>query len=318
MRRFLTLLSTHATWILAVAIFAALAVPALSAVLGAAMALLVWALLFTSMLRIDRPGLSHVGRSPGVLVAGIAWLLVASPLAAALAVAGLDLPAGVGTAIVLMAAAPPIMGAPALALLLGLDAGLTMAAMIVATLAAPLTIPLVAVGLLGLDLRLDVLAMMTRLSILVGSAAAVAVLVRGWMGESRLAQAASAIDGTLVILLTLFAIAIMDGVPARILDNPLHVLLVTAISFAANAGLQVASALAFAWTGRSRALSLGFAAGNRNMAMLLAILPQGTHPDVVLYFAMAQVPMYMSPALLKPLSRRLLARPAPMHGGRAK
>ena len=91
---------------------------------------------------------------------------------------------------------------------------------------------------------------------------------------------------------------------------------VTAISFVANAGLQVASALAFAWTGRLRALSLAFAGGNRNMALLLAILPPDIHPDVVLYFAMAQIPMYLSPALLKPLSRRLLANAAPMHGGR--
>jgi BASS family bile acid:Na+ symporter len=42
------------------------------------------------------------------------------------------------------------------------------------------------------------------------------------------------------------------------------------------------------------------------MGLLLAVLPAATHPDILLYFAIGQLPMYLLPALLTPLYRRLL------------
>jgi BASS family bile acid:Na+ symporter len=45
------------------------------------------------------------------------------------------------------------------------------------------------------------------------------------------------------------------------------------------------------------------------MGLLLAAFPPGTDTDVVLYFAVAQLPMYMLPALLLPLYRRLVTSP---------
>src|SRR3546814_18528910 len=67
---------------------------------------------------------------------------------------------------------------------------------------------------------------------------------------------------------------------------------------------------AFAWLGRRRALTVGLISGNCNMGLLLAAFPPGTDGDVVLYFAVAQIPMYMLPALLLPLYRRLVGDPA--------
>ena len=52
---------------------------------------------------------------------------------------------------------------------------------------------------------------------------------------------------------------------------------------------------------------MGLVTGNCNMGLLLAALPRGADPDVALYFAVAQLPMYMLPALVAPLYRRLLA-----------
>jgi BASS family bile acid:Na+ symporter len=46
------------------------------------------------------------------------------------------------------------------------------------------------------------------------------------------------------------------------------------------------------------------------MGLLLAAVPASADFDVVLFFAVAQLPMYMLPALLLPLYRRLL-RDAP-------
>ena len=50
---------------------------------------------------------------------------------------------------------------------------------------------------------------------------------------------------------------------------------------------------------------LGLAAGNRNMGLMLAAAGAAV-PDLTwLYFAIAQFPIYLMPAMLKPLARRL-------------
>ncbi len=43
------------------------------------------------------------------------------------------------------------------------------------------------------------------------------------------------------------------------------------------------------------------------MGLLLAVLPAGLHHDIALYFALAQFPIYILPALLKPLYGGLLS-----------
>jgi hypothetical protein len=56
------------------------------------------------------------------------------------------------------------------------------------------------------------------------------------------------------------------------------------------------------------ALAAGLLAGNRNQALFLAVLPATADPGVLLFFALGQVPMFLSPFLLRPVYRRL-ARP---------
>lgn len=77
-------------------------------------------------------------------------------------------------------------------------------------------------------------------------------------------------------------------------------------------GFLGAGAAVFAPLGRQSALTVGFSSGNRNMAMLLAVLPAGVDPDIPLYFALGQLPIYVLPAVLTPIYRRLLSvKPPP-------
>jgi BASS family bile acid:Na+ symporter len=58
-----------------------------------------------------------------------------------------------------------------------------------------------------------------------------------------------------------------------------------------------------------QALALGLAAGNRNMGLMLAAAGAAV-PDLTwLYFAVAQFPIYLMPAMLKPLARRVAPPP---------
>ena len=50
----------------------------------------------------------------------------------------------------------------------------------------------------------------------------------------------------------------------------------------------------------------GLAAGSRNMGLMLAAAGSAVPELTWLYFAVAQFPIYLMPAMLKPLARRLL------------
>jgi BASS family bile acid:Na+ symporter len=58
---------------------------------------------------------------------------------------------------------------------------------------------------------------------------------------------------------------------------------------------------------RTIGATAGFVCANRNVGVILAVLPAGADPDILLYFAVWQLPMYTMPAVLTPLYRRIAA-----------
>lgn len=304
------MLGRHAPVAMALGVVAGLFLPWLSARLGPAVTPAVWLLLVLAMLRVDWSALAHHVRRPMALAALVLWMLLLTPVLMYAVATALGLPPALVIATVLAAGSSPLMSTPAVGLILGLDAALLLAALIVETLLIPFTVPLVTGSLLGLDLALDTQTLMARLGLLVASAVAVGAALRGLLGRERLVRHGPRLDGAAVVLLVLFAVAIMDGVLARIVAEPARILGIVALSFAVYVGLQAVGSLVWsvATRGRDRrlALSAGFATGNRNLAVFLAVLPDGTNPDVMIYFALGQFPIYMMPMILRPICRRLL------------
>lgn len=310
MSRLLAFLGGHATWVLFVGVFIGLALPSLSALARPLLAPAVAVLLTTTLVRIDWQVMLSYLRRPWLAALITAWLLLGAPLVMAAGLAFLPLPGALTTALVLMAAAPPILSAAPIAMILGLDGALALVAGLAATLLTPLTVPPLALALLGLELDIGVVEFMTRLSIVVAAAFAAALVIRRLIGRERLPRVATHLDGLVVSVMLIFAVAIMDGVTATLIERPGTVALWLAVAFIANPALQVAGALAFSWLGWRRALTVGLVSGNCNMGLLLAAFPPGTDFDVVLYFAVAQLPMYMLPAVMLPLYRRFADREA--------
>lgn len=306
MGRMLAFLGGHATWVLFVGVFLGLAVPSLAALARPLLAPAVAVLLTATLVRIDWQMMQAYLRRPWAAALITAWLLIGAPLAMAAVLALLPLPGALTTALVLMAAAPPILSAAPIAMILGLDGALALVVALTATLLTPLTVPPLALALLGLELDIGVVEFMTRLSIVVAAAFAAALVIRRLIGRERLPRIATHLDGLVVVVMLVFAVAIMDGVTATLIERPMIVAVWLLAAFIANPALQIAGALAFCWLGRRRALTVGLVSGNCNMGLLLAAFPPGTDFDVVLYFAVAQLPMYMLPAVLLPLYRRLV------------
>ena len=298
----LAFLGKHVTKFIAASIFLALVLPDLATVMRPLLAPAVWGLLFMAMLRTDWAATrEHLKRVP-VVMASVAWLLVLSPVVLwlFLKAVGVEGP-GIASALILMAAAPPLMSTPVLALIIGLDGAFALVLMTSATFLAPFILPVLTLGLLGLDLEISSSTLSLRLIGFIGSALLAVMLARRILTPARLAAVALPADGLVVVLMLVFAIGIMDGVTAALIADPVHVMAVIVIAFVANAMFQVITAAGFAWMERPAAFTVGFVSGNRNMGLLLAVLPVGLHPDIVLYFAMAQFPIYIFPLLLKPL-----------------
>jgi BASS family bile acid:Na+ symporter len=261
------------------------------------------------MIRIDGPEIiAHVGR-PGRLALILAWGLVLSPIVTAALIGRLALPDGLAHAIVIWSASPALISSPAIAFLLGLDGSLALLVMVAGSFLMPLTLPPLVLGLLGVHLELGIAALMLRLVLFIGGAVALAAAARRLLGAARILRHRDELGGFNVVLLVLFAIAIMDGVGAIALERPRELLLYAGCALAAALGQLLLGTLVFLPHGRSEALTVGLVCGNRNMASVWASLGAFATPELTLFFIAVQLPIYILPALLRPLYRRLLAPP---------
>lgn len=291
--------------LLAGGIFAGLLIPPLAAAFRDVITPTVIGLMTLVLLRVDFGRVLGFLKRPGTVLAVLFVLLVVSPVLAFAVASALGLPGGLGAALVLMATGCAATSSPAFARLVGLDGDVSFVVAILSTLLVPFTAPPLALGLLGLDLALSVWGLMGRLALVVGLPLCLSLVLRRVLGRERLDRGGRAVDGAVVWLVVFYGFGVMDGMLARLLADPAWVLGGLALAFGAAAALNVAMAAMMWWAGRRVALAAGLLSGNRNMALYLAVLPATTDPDVLLFFALCQFPLFLSPFLLKPVYARI-------------
>jgi hypothetical protein len=262
----------------------------------------IFVLLVLAFLRVDVTRVVHHACRPKPLLLALGWTMLVVPFLVGLFVDAAEFQSwapGLDLALVLMSAAPPIMSAPAFAYLLGLDGALSLALLVGAMVVTPLTAPIVVAGLLTGELAVSSVALALRLFGLLAGSAALAFALRRVLGIGRIAAAQAEIDGLNVVLLFAFAVALMDGVAARLIGSPGLVLGLIALSFAVSLSIVALTVMLMQNVPRPDALTLGLAAGNRNMGLMLAALG-GQVPELTwLFFALAQFPIYILPQLLR-------------------
>ncbi|MGH6665932.1 MAG: Na+-dependent transporter, partial [Pseudolabrys sp.] len=288
-------------------LFVGLAVPGLAALCRPFLGEVIVILLSLAFLRVDPAELRHHFTQPGLIAAATLWVMLLSPalLGLLFLACGLDrqMP-GLFFMLVLQMSAPGLMSSPALAALMGLDAALTLASLMICTAVTPVTASLFSHFFLGNALASPFGLGLKLFSIIAGSALAAAI-IRRIAGRAWVEAQRERIDGLSVLAMFMFAVAAMDGVTAHFLEKPLLVAELTALAFALALGMIAVTTLIFLRAGRARALAIGLIAGNRNVGLMMAATGFMV-PDIAwLYFGLAQFPIYLLPQLLKPLARRL-------------
>lgn len=298
----------HATALLAAGVFVGLALPDLATLARPLLVPTIIVMLVFSLLRLQPAAILAAARSPGRVLPVVGFVLLLSPAIGQAGVTLLDLErwfgAGVVVAIVVWTASPPLVSVTALAAILGLDGALSLMAMTLGGLLMPLTLPPLVLSLIGLDLHIGVGELMLRLVGMLILAGVAAVAIRAAVGETRIQRYSEAIDGGFVLIMLIFAVAVMDGVTAAAIADPAKVAGMVALVFAVSLILQAIGFLLFLPAGRRTATTVALIAGNRNMAIVLGAAPAAFHPDAFLYLAVLQFPIYLLPALLRPLYRK--------------
>ena len=306
--RSLTFLGAHATRFLFVSLFVGLLLPDFAHLMRPLLTAVVAVVLSISIMRIEWSGIVFYVRRPLLVIGLVVWILVLSPVVMWGVAQAMGMAPGLAAGLVLLTMSPPITSAAAMAIILRLDARLSLIVLVLTMLAVPLTMPILATQLVRVELDITTLELMGRLAALVGGCFVAGAVGRRIIGRHRIAAAAHSLDGLMTLLLVVFAVGVMDGVTARLMAAPAHVFAFLGVAFAANLALQLAGGLATAWTGSKAALSAAYSSGTRNSGILLAVLPAGADSDIFLFFAVAQPPIFMLPAMMLPFYRRMVGR----------
>ncbi len=306
--RALAWLGHQGTRAVAALVVIGIALPPLGEALRPYVAEAIFLLLCISFMRVDVAALREHVRRPGIVLAASAWTMIAVPALIGIGclAAGLDTSSpDLFLALMLQAVASPMMAAPALAALMGLDSTLALITLVVGTALVPLTAPLFAWLFFGSALTLSPLALGLKLALMLAGSLAVAMTIRKLFGLSAIRRAREPIDGINIVILMVFVSAVMGSVAGEFWADPLRVVGVALLSFAIFFTLLGTTMLVFRRLGRERALALGLLVSQRNMGLMVAATA-GALPELTwLYFAMSQFPIYLSPQLLKPMVGRM-------------
>lgn len=208
-------------------------------------------------------------------------------------------------ALVLATSAPAISGSPNLALMLGQDAGRMMQILVMGTALFPLTVlpQLFLMPQLG-DPQQIVQAAFTLLGVIL-LATALGFGLRAVVFPKPTPEQIKALDGLSVLAFSAIVVGLMAALNPALRLDPGSVALWALLAFGISYGAQITAYLTLrrsALSGVAGPLAIG--AGNRNIALFLVALPDQILAPLMVFIGCWQLPMYLTPILLRRLYLR--------------
>jgi len=309
LRSIVSFVARNGRHVLVVGLVAGAALPDLALAMRPYLSEMVAALLFFAALRVGPRQAVGATRDLGRALGLAALFQVGFPLAALAVLSALGLAiTPEGFFIVLMLAAAPVSASPHLAVMTGNDPAPALRQVVVGTAILPLTVIPVFSLVPEFGGAGSVLGAAGGLLLLIAVAAGAAFLIRATVLADPSPAGVEAIDAMSAIALAVVVIGLMSAVGPALVGDFAGFAAALALVCAVNFALQgVVAWLAWRAGGSPHAAVLGIVAGNRNVALFLAVLPASTIDPLLLLIGCYQIPMYLTPAVMGRLYR---SRPA--------
>ncbi|MEM6563410.1 MAG: hypothetical protein AAF665_03125 [Pseudomonadota bacterium] len=208
--------------------------------------------------------------------------------------------APVALAVVCATAAPTISGAVNLSLMLGQNAGRMMQILVLGTALFPLTVlPLL---LLMPQMGAPEAMLRTALSLLavIFISGAVGFAIRATVFPNPSDTQIKSLDGLSVLAFSVTVIGLMAALNPALRADPVSVLWWTVLAFAVGYGAQIVTYQILRGSAhRAIAGPLALGAGNRNIALFLVALPAEVMAPVMVFVGCWQLPMYLTPLMMR-------------------
>jgi predicted Na+-dependent transporter len=293
------LLARHATLLMALSVLVGIAWQDLARLLAPWVAAASVGTMYLSCVRLDERVLkARLGR-PALPIALVAWTTLVLPAIVFVVLRFVPITPELAAALLLIAATSPIVSVAAYCVFLGTDAELLMLAVLPAAVVSIASLPAFA-GLVGIEgLAPGVLVL--RLLGMIGTSLLLAAATRAFVTRARIEREAVWLDAIMVVFIVIVALGVSSGLREVILTRPAVVIEYFLATLAFNAMLQAASWLVFARCGPRVAASAALVGGCRNMAVLLAVVLGLVGPEIQLVLVMAQLQLFILPALMRPV-----------------
>jgi BASS family bile acid:Na+ symporter len=306
-RAALAWLGRQGTRALAVSIFLGVAVPQLADYVKPYLSETVFVLLLFSYLRTDPAAFRRYLRAPVLAIVGALWIMVALPLLVGSIYAATGLRESwpeLFTILILHIAISPITSAAAFTALIGLDVAFALLILILANAVTPVTTVGISYLFLGTAM-ISPVELGLKLAFFFIASGTAAWAIRRIAGQAWIERQKEPLDGLNVIAVLVFAVAAMGGVVPQFMADPWFALAMTAYAFVLTAVLIGVTVLVFMSVGIELGLVVGFLAGCRNLGLVMAAIGATLPPVAWFYFAVVQFPIYIFPAALRLLARRM-------------
>lgn len=208
-------------------------------------------------------------------------------------------------ALVLFTAASALSGSPHLVTLLGFDPAPALRQVVISTALLPLTTMVVFMFLPQLGGASAIIQASLKLLAIISVSAIAAFFIRAKFLTSPSNRQLELIDGASTILMAIVVVGLMAAIQKEVQINPQNVLVTLLVACLANFGFQIIAAFALSKTQSSQyVVPIGVIAGNRNVALFLTALPPTTIEPLLLFIACYQIPMYLTPIIMKRFYRQ--------------
>ena len=233
------------------------------------------------------------------ILLALTWVGLGVPLVVAGAAHGLPLDAPLRAGVILSVLAPPVGSAAAIAAILGLQPRLALLTSIGLTLAAPLSMPLLAL-VFGISVSIDMAALAMRLALIIGLACLIAQAARHWRRQVQpLLPDSQAAAGVAVLGLMVVGLAMTSGIRAHWASGEHAFMTFVAVAIAINLGVGLLGALLFRSWGAKDALTIGMVSGNRNVTLAWAAAGATLPAATEAYVAACVLPVLSLPLAIK-------------------